>query len=96
MFLYEFYFPEVSRSFNRLLHRLYINIRCRLLNLVHLKVIIMDTKVTNMCSGGGVGGGGWSKGLIGHISQGLREKVKCQTECCIFLMGHVKPGLFEL
>lgn len=42
------------------------------------------------------GGGGWSKGLIGHISQGLREKVKCQTECCIFLMGHVKPGLFEL
>lgn len=37
-----------------------------------------------------------SEGLMAHTSEGFREKVGCQMKCCIFLMGHVKPGLVEL
>lgn len=39
---------------------------------------------------------GGSEGLMGQTFKGFREKVRCQTKRCIFLMGHVKLGLFEL
>lgn len=56
---------------------------------MHLKVIILCIEVTDIWTGG-------SEGLMGHTVKDFREKVRCQAKCCIFLMGHVKPGLFEL
>lgn len=39
---------------------------------------------------------GVSDGLMAYASKGFGEKVRCQAKCCIFLMGRVKSGLFDL